>query len=87
MYICEISIIVILICEKLGLVGPVQQKFKLPCLKEHWNFFPGECFLVSFDLNCFNSRFNRYLSHKGSFDICLCFSASFFITSFLLVAV
>ena len=33
MFICEISnIIIILICQKLGTVGPVQQKFKLPCL-------------------------------------------------------
>ena len=29
MFTCEISII-ILICQKLGLVGPVQQKIKLP---------------------------------------------------------
>ena len=27
MYICEISI---LICQKLGLVGPIQQRIKLP---------------------------------------------------------
>ena len=34
MFICEISNIItfILICQKLGTVGPVQQKFKLPCL-------------------------------------------------------
>ena len=30
MFICEISIIIILICQKLGSVGPVQQKIKLP---------------------------------------------------------
>ena len=30
MSICEISIIIILICQKLGSVGPVQQKIKLP---------------------------------------------------------
>ena len=31
MFICEISIIIIiLICQKLRLVGPVQQKIKLP---------------------------------------------------------
>ena len=34
MFICEISII-ILISQKLGLVGPVQQKFKLPSPKHH----------------------------------------------------
>ena len=28
MFICEISIIIILICQKLGSVGPVQQKIK-----------------------------------------------------------
>ena len=33
MYICEISIIIILICRKLGWVGPVQQKIKLPSPK------------------------------------------------------
>ena len=27
---CEISVIIILICQKLGSVGPVQQKIKLP---------------------------------------------------------
>ena len=30
MYICEISIIIILICRKLKLVRPIQQKFELP---------------------------------------------------------
>lgn len=30
MFICEISAIIILICQKLWLVGPVQQKNKLP---------------------------------------------------------
>ena len=30
MFICEISIIIILIYQKLGLVGPKQQKIKLP---------------------------------------------------------
>ena len=30
MFICEISIIIILIYQKLGSVGPVQQKIKLP---------------------------------------------------------
>ena len=29
MFVCEISIIIILICQKLGSVGPVQQKIKL----------------------------------------------------------
>ena len=29
-FVCEISIIIILICEKLGLVTPVQQNIKLP---------------------------------------------------------
>ena len=29
-FICEISIIIILICQKLGSVVPVQQKIKLP---------------------------------------------------------
>ena len=28
-FICEIDIIIILICQKLGLFGPVQQKIKL----------------------------------------------------------
>ena len=34
MFLCKISniIIFILICQKLGTVGPVQQKIKLPCL-------------------------------------------------------
>ena len=39
MFFCEISIIIILICQKLGLIGPVQQKIKLPSpnyLKLHW---------------------------------------------------
>ena len=30
MFICEIGIIIILICQKLGLVGPGQQNIKLP---------------------------------------------------------
>ena len=30
MFICEISIIIILICRKLGSVGPAQQEIKLP---------------------------------------------------------
>ena len=30
MFIYGISIFVILICQKLGLVGPIQQKLKLP---------------------------------------------------------
>ena len=30
MFICDISIIIILICQKLGSVAPVQQKVKLP---------------------------------------------------------
>ena len=30
MFICEISIIIISICQKLRSVGPVQQKIKLP---------------------------------------------------------
>ena len=30
MFIKEISIIIILVCRKLGSVGPVQQKIKLP---------------------------------------------------------
>ena len=30
MFLGEISIIIILICQKLGTVGPVQQKIKLP---------------------------------------------------------
>ena len=32
MFICEINTIVILICQKLGLVGPVQQKLSCFCL-------------------------------------------------------
>ena len=34
-FICEISII-ILICQKLGLVGPLQQKINLPSSKYHF---------------------------------------------------
>ena len=34
MIICEVSII-ILICQKLGLVGPVQQKLSCLCLKKN----------------------------------------------------
>ena len=30
MFICEINVIIILICQKLGTGGPVQQKIKLP---------------------------------------------------------
>ena len=30
MLICEISIIIILICQKIGSDGPIQQKIKLP---------------------------------------------------------
>ena len=30
MFVCEISIIIILICQKLGSVETVQQKIKLP---------------------------------------------------------
>ena len=48
MYICEISIIVILICEKLGLVGPVQQKFKLPLPKRTLEFFSWRMFSSEF---------------------------------------
>ena len=33
MFICEISIISILICQKLGSVGSVQQKVRLPSHK------------------------------------------------------
>ena len=33
MHVCEISIIIILICQKLGSVRPVQQKIKLPSPK------------------------------------------------------
>ena len=39
MFFCEISIIIILIFQKLGLIGPVQQKIKLPSpnyLKLYW---------------------------------------------------
>ena len=45
MFICKISIVIILICRKLGSVGPVQQKIKLPSsetlikyfhLKKNW---------------------------------------------------
>ena len=32
MYICEISTIIVLICQKLGSVGPVQQKLSCLCL-------------------------------------------------------
>ena len=30
MFICEITLIIILIFQKLGLAGPIQQKIKLP---------------------------------------------------------
>ena len=30
MFICEISIIIILICRKLRSIGPIQQKIRLP---------------------------------------------------------
>ena len=36
MYIHEISIIIIAISQKLGLVGPVQQKNKLPSPKDQF---------------------------------------------------
>ena len=35
MFICEISITVILVYQKLGSVGPVQQKTKLPSSYRH----------------------------------------------------
>ena len=37
MLICEISIIIILICQKLGSVGPVKQKMKLPVPNQERN--------------------------------------------------
>ena len=36
MFICEISIIIILICQKLESVGPVQQKIELPSPNPHF---------------------------------------------------
>ena len=38
MFICEISVIIILICQKLESVGPVQQKIKLPQPKKFSKF-------------------------------------------------
>ena len=35
MFICEIRIIVILVCQNLELVGPVLQKIKLPSSNHH----------------------------------------------------
>ena len=37
-FICEINIIIILICGNLGLVTPVQQKIKLPLTDTQYHF-------------------------------------------------
>ena len=44
MYICEISIIIIMICQKLGSLGLVQQKIKLP--------LPYICYINIFFIRC-----------------------------------
>ena len=59
MFIYEISVI-ILVCWKLGLVGPIQQKIKLPFLFDINNYrYPGQD--VPFNIIC---RFVHYLEKK-----------------------
>ena len=48
MFICEISII-ILICQKLELVGPIQQKIKLPSPNHHGIPKLGYVSIIEFD--------------------------------------
>ena len=50
MFICKISIIIILICQKLGSVGPIQQKIKLhsPNIVSHNHRRTQKC-----DFSCF----------------------------------
>ena len=38
-----------------------------PHIARLWNFLPIECFLLTYDLNNFNSRINRYLLTVGFF--------------------
>ena len=54
MFMCEISITIILICQKLGSVGPIQQKVKLPSPK---------VFIIQIILPE-NSKQNRYCRIK-----------------------
>ena len=45
---CEISIIIILICRKLESVGPVQRKIKLPSPNHHGIPNPGYVSITEF---------------------------------------
>ena len=37
------------------------------CTARLWNYLPIECFPLTYDLNGFKSRINRYLLTVGSF--------------------
>ena len=69
MFICEISIIIILICQKLGSVGPVQQKIKLPLPNSHWAIKPLRhyCFQLffCFFLFCFFSCWQKSKKNRA----------------------
>ena len=48
---CEISTIIVLICQKIGSVGPVQQKIKLPSPKQLLTFTKFENLETTIQIN------------------------------------
>ena len=49
MFVCEVSIIIILIYQKLESVGPIQQKIILPSPNHHGISNPGYVSITEFD--------------------------------------